>query len=188
MSYNNILEEELKNKVGHDYFASYNHTDIIERIDFAVAHPKTFSGQKHYFLWAEAKRANSDIYKALAQLILTIGKARTFERFLPPNYLGVFNSQIIAFIPYWEIQDIFSQNDFNWSVTPSNHNTSIQPRQKHPRPQRLPLPIRHRRQRTTHLYKRKLRHRKNNHQQNTNHQKQLHNHLQQMATSRTPHY
>ena len=124
MSYNNILEEELKNKVGHDYFAPYNHTDIIERIDFAVAHPETFFGQKHYFLWAEAKRANSDIYKALAQLILTIGKARTFERLLPPNYLGVFNSQLIAFIPYWEVQDIFSQNDFNWSVTPSDHNTA----------------------------------------------------------------
>ncbi|WP_315105205.1 hypothetical protein [Capnocytophaga gingivalis] len=124
MSYNNILEEELKNKVGHDYFAPYNHTDIIERIDFAVAHPETFFGQKHYFLWAEAKRANSDIYKALAQLILTIGKARTFERLLPPNYLGVFNSQLIAFIPYWEVQDIFSQNDFNWSVTPSDHNTT----------------------------------------------------------------
>lgn len=124
MSYNNILEEELKNKVGHDYFAPYNHTDIIERIDFAVAHPETFFGQKHYFLWAEAKRANSDIYKALAQLILTIGKARTFERLLPPNYLGVFNSQLIAFIPYWQIQDIFSQNDFNWSVTPSDHNTT----------------------------------------------------------------
>ena len=120
MKYQNILEEELKNKVGHDYFAAYNHTDIIERIDFAVAHPETFFGQKHYFLWAEAKRANSDIYKALAQLILTIGKARTFERLLPPNYLGVFNSQIIAFIPYWEIQDIFSQNDFNWNVTPPN--------------------------------------------------------------------
>lgn len=124
MSYNNILEEELKNKVGHDYFAPYNHTDIIERIDFAVAHPETFFGQKHYFLWAEAKRANFDIYKALAQLILTIGKARTFERLLPPNYLGVFNSQLIAFIPYWEVQDIFSQNDFNWSVTPSDHNTA----------------------------------------------------------------
>ena len=124
MSYNNILEEELKNKVGHDYFAPYNHTDIIERIDFAVAHPETFFGQKHYFLWAEAKRANSDIYKALAQLILTIGKARTFERLLPPNYLGVFNSQLIAFIPYWEVQDIFSQNDFNWNVTPSDHNTT----------------------------------------------------------------
>ena len=124
MSYNNILEEELKNKVGHDYFAPYNHTDIIERIDFAVAHPETFFGQKHYFLWAEAKRANSDIYKALAQLILTIGKARIFERLLPPNYLGVFNSQLIAFIPYWEVQDIFSQNDFNWSVTPSDHNTT----------------------------------------------------------------
>ena len=124
MSYNNILEEELKNKVGHDYFAPYNHTDIIERIDFAVAYPETFFGQKHYFLWAEAKRANSDIYKALAQLILTIGKARTFERLLPPNYLGVFNSQLIAFIPYWEVQDIFSQNDFNWSVTPSDHNTA----------------------------------------------------------------
>jgi hypothetical protein len=43
MSYNNILEEELKNKVGHDYFAAYNHTDIIDRIDFAVAHPKPSS-------------------------------------------------------------------------------------------------------------------------------------------------
>ena len=124
MSYNNILEEELKNKVGHDYFAAYNHTDIIDRIDFAVAHPETFFGQKHYFLWAEAKRANFDIYKALAQLILTIGKARTFERLLPPNYLGVFNSQLIAFIPYWKVQDIFTQNDFNWSVTPSDHNTA----------------------------------------------------------------
>ena len=124
MSYNNILEEELKNKVGHDYFAAYNHTDIIERIDFAVAHPETFFGQKHYFLWAEAKRAHFDIYKALAQLVLTIGKARTFERLLPPNYLGVFNSQLIAFIPYWEVQDIFTQNDFNWSVTPSDHNTT----------------------------------------------------------------
>ncbi len=124
MKYQNILEEELKNKVGHDYFAAYNHTDIIERIDFAVAHPETFFGQKHYFLWAEAKRANFDIYKALAQLVLTIGKARTFERLLPPNYLGVFNSQLIAFIPYWEVQDIFTQNDFNWSVTPSDHNTA----------------------------------------------------------------
>ena len=119
----NILEEELKNKVGYDYFAAYNHTDIIERIDFAVAHPETFFGQKHYFLWAEAKRANFDIYKALAQLVLTIGKARTFERLLPPNYLGVFNSQLIAFIPYWEVQDIFSQNDFNWNITPSDYNT-----------------------------------------------------------------
>jgi hypothetical protein len=57
------------------------------------------------------------------QLILTIGKARTFDKTLPPAFLGAFDFKKIAFVPYISVQDIFYLNDFNWNVTPSNHDT-----------------------------------------------------------------
>ena len=57
------------------------------------------------------------------QLILTIGKARTFDKTLPPAFLGAFDFKKIAFVDYVNIQDIFYLNDFNWNVTPSNHET-----------------------------------------------------------------
>ena len=57
------------------------------------------------------------------QLILTIGKARTFDKMLAPAYLVAFDGMKIAFIEYLAIQDIFYENDFNWNVTPSNHET-----------------------------------------------------------------
>jgi hypothetical protein len=57
------------------------------------------------------------------QLILTIGKARTFDKTIPPAFLGAFDFKKIAFVPYINVQDIFYLNDFNWNVTPSNHET-----------------------------------------------------------------
>lgn len=57
------------------------------------------------------------------QLIWTIGKARTFDKTLPPAFLGEFDFKKIAFVSYISIQDIFYLNDFNWNVTPSNHET-----------------------------------------------------------------
>ena len=57
------------------------------------------------------------------QLILTIGKARTFDKTMPPAFLGAFDFKKIAFVPYINISDIFYMNDFNWNVTPSNHET-----------------------------------------------------------------
>lgn len=57
------------------------------------------------------------------QLILTIGKTRTFVKTLPPAFLGAFDIKKIAFVSYVSIQDIFYLNDFNWNVTPSNHET-----------------------------------------------------------------
>jgi hypothetical protein len=112
-----IREEELKNRVADDFFGKYDCNDIIKDIDFAV---KT----KHeYLLWAEAKAALSNILIMLTQLVLTIGKARTFNKVLPPKFLGCFDCEKIAFIPYSDIQDIFHQNDFNWNVAPSNHNS-----------------------------------------------------------------
>jgi len=125
MKYPNIREEELKNKIAQDYFWQYDCTKIIGNVDFCVC---MFQSKKEIFeqeslLWAEAKRGSSDIYKSMVQLILTIGKARTFDKFLPPSFLSVFDAEKIAFIPYSEIHDIFYLNDFNWNVAPSNYET-----------------------------------------------------------------
>ncbi len=125
MKYINIREEELKNKVAQDYFWLYDNTKIIGNVDFCVAmhQPKKELFDQENLLWAEAKKGSSDIYKSFVQLILTIGKARTFDKHLPPAMLGAFDAEKFAFIPYNEIQEIFYQNDFNWNVTPSNHET-----------------------------------------------------------------
>jgi very-short-patch-repair endonuclease len=74
-------------------------------------------------LWAEAKKGKSDIIKSIVQLILTIGKARTFDKELPPTLLGAFDYYQMAFVPYNDIQEVFYQNDFNWNVAPSNYET-----------------------------------------------------------------
>ncbi len=127
MPYTNIREEELKNKVAHDYFHSFDCTKIIGNIDFCVtiqkAHKQDSLFELESLLWAEAKRGKADIYKSIVQLILTIGRARTFDKNLPPAYLGAFDSEKIAFIAYNDIHDLFYVNDFNWTVTPSNHST-----------------------------------------------------------------
>jgi len=125
MKYENIKEEELKNKIAKDYFGLYDCTQIIGNVDFCVAIQQNIEEifEQESLLWAEAKRGQSDIYKSIVQLILTIGKARTFDKFLPPNMLGSFDSEKIAFIPYNDIHEVFYQNDFNWNVTPSNHET-----------------------------------------------------------------
>lgn len=70
-----------------------------------------------------SKKSSSNIYKSIVQLILTIGKVRTFDTFLPPAFLAAFDAEKIAFLPYNDICDVFYQNDFNWNVAPSNHET-----------------------------------------------------------------
>ncbi|MCL1893668.1 MAG: hypothetical protein FWG02_05470 [Holophagaceae bacterium] len=110
-------EESLKNKVARDFFKRFDCTDVLDKIDFTV---KT---GENYLLWGEAKASPTDIHAMLAQLVLTIGKARTFDKYLPPKFLACFDSEKIAFVQYNEIQHIFYQSDFNWKVTPSNHKT-----------------------------------------------------------------
>ena len=125
--YNNIREEELKNKVAEDWFGGFDHTKIIGNIDFAIT-LKTEKNQTEifdaqYLFWAEAKKGTVDPVNSIAQLILTIGKAKTCNKILPPNFLGCFDYEKIAFIPYDKVLDIFHMNDFNWNVTPSNKTT-----------------------------------------------------------------
>lgn len=123
MRYKNIREEELKNKVGEDWFKSFDTTEILGAIDFTVYPKQDSIFGRTPLLWAEAKTGNFDMTTMLVQLILTIGKARTFDKIMPPAFLGAFDYKKIAFVPYISIQDIFYLNDFNWKVAPSNHDT-----------------------------------------------------------------
>ena len=128
MKYANIREEEVKNKVGQDFFGDFDTTKILGNIDFCVTPKNKNPKQTQLFddinlLWAEAKTGDYDVISMFAQLILTIGKARTFDKTLPPAFLGAFDGKKIAFIPYNAVLDIFSLNDFNWNVTSSNQNT-----------------------------------------------------------------
>lgn len=123
MKYKNIREEELKNKVGADWFKDFDTTEILGNIDFAVLPKQETLFGRTALLWAEAKTGNYDTTTMFVQLILTIGKARTFDKAYPPAFIGAFDFKKIAFVPYLSIQDIFYLNDFNWNVTPSNHQT-----------------------------------------------------------------
>lgn len=123
MRYKNIREEELKNKVGADWFKSFDTTEILGNIDFTVFPKQDSLFGRTPLLWAEAKTGDYDVPTMFVQLILTIGKARTFDKTLPPAFLGAFDFKKIAFLPYISIQDIFYINDFNWNVTPSNHDS-----------------------------------------------------------------
>jgi len=125
MKYANIREEELRNKVAQDYFSKYDCTKIIGNVDFCVCmhQEQKQASDIESILWAEAKKGASDIYKSIVQLILTIGKERTFDKYLPPTFLGAFDGEKIAFIPYNDIHEVFYINDFNWNVAPSNYDT-----------------------------------------------------------------
>lgn len=139
----NLPEEELKSKVAADFFSpnpqseiikldkdskallkNLDSTQILGRIDFCISYNAKTLFQPINFLWAEAKKGNkADIIESFIQLILTIGKEKTYENNLPPLFLGALDCEKIAFIPYHELDSIFTQNDFNWNVTPSNHDT-----------------------------------------------------------------
>ena len=123
MKYKSMREEELKNKVAADWFKAFDTTEILGNIDFTVFPKQETLFERTPLLWAEAKTGDFDLAAMFVQLILTIGKARTFDKTLPPPFLGAFDFKKIAFVEYINIQDIFFMNDFNWNVTPSNHDT-----------------------------------------------------------------
>jgi hypothetical protein len=126
MKYSNIREEELKNRVAGDFFDRFDATEIIDNIDFAIRLKRTDDAVPfgdEYLLWAEAKAGSRDLCASFVQLILTIGQSGTVGNRLPPPFLGAFDAEKTAFIPYIDIADVFAMNDFNWKVTPSNHES-----------------------------------------------------------------
>ena len=117
-------EEELKTLVGRAFFRRWEWGRILGKIDFCVGMPARRAGDEFVsLLWAEAKKGRADLREALVQLVLTIGRARTFDRHLPPMILAAFDCERIAFVPYTSVQAVFQQSDFNWRVAPSDHST-----------------------------------------------------------------
>ncbi|MDR2951795.1 MAG: hypothetical protein LBU82_00985, partial [Treponema sp.] len=113
-------EETLKAQVFQDYFgaAKFLYRPNIDNIDFVVM-DKT----GRHVLWGESKKSESGVHEMFVQLILTIGKARAFDKNMPPQFLAAFDNVKFAFIPYSAVYEIFFQNDFNWNVAPSNYDT-----------------------------------------------------------------
>ncbi len=118
-----IRESEVKNRICKDFFGNYDWTPAVGDIDLTICSNPEIGITPTTFLWAETKKGKVDPYSSLIQLILTIGKARTFEREMPPFFLGAADSEKIAFIEYNKVMQIFSKNDFNWNVVPSDHST-----------------------------------------------------------------
>lgn len=123
-----LREEEIKKRVANDFFGKFETAHILGNIDFCVSVQDglglTVDSDIQSLLWAESKKGNKeDINESFVQLVLTIGKEKTNEKYMPPSYLGAFDAEKIAFIEYHKVLHIFSQNDFNWNVTPSNHET-----------------------------------------------------------------
>ena len=124
--YGNILEEELKLKVARDLFPRLDCTQIIGRVDFCVALPADPLGlnETESLLWAEAKQGTSHpLEESFIQLIMTLGRERPQDTHLPPMFLGAFDAEKIAFLPYNAILGVLAQNDFDWTSRPSDHQT-----------------------------------------------------------------
>ena len=119
-----IRESEVKNKIRKEYFNDYDWTRAIGDIDLAVCSNPAIGVAPVTYLWCETKQGTKrDIYESLIQLILTVGKARTYESEMPPYYLGAADAEKIAFVEYNKVMHIFSKTDFNWNVAPSDHGT-----------------------------------------------------------------
>ena len=112
--YGNVKEGEVINNVREDFFSDFDCKKLLGNIDFCVAEKNVDIDDFDVIslMWAESKKGgNKDIYESFVQLILTIGKERTYERYIPPMFLGAYDADKIAFIEYHKINDIFFIND-----------------------------------------------------------------------------
>ncbi len=118
-----LKEEEIKNKVAADLFPDYDCTRILGNVDFCVQ-PKVEGPtlwETESLLWAEAKAGvRADFAPLFAQLVLTVGGEKTFEKHSPPPFLGAFDCEKIAFLPWHVALDLFFRSDVDWTATPSD--------------------------------------------------------------------
>ncbi|GAA7124738.1 hypothetical protein [Helicobacter pylori] len=119
----NLNEEPLKSIVAKAFFENFDFSG--DKIDFIITYSYKNKGKPLWIepiLWAEGKKGKSELFKSLAQLILTIGKHKFYTHF-PPPYLGAFDAFSFLFVEYHKLDFIFTRSDIDFSVTPSNHNT-----------------------------------------------------------------
>ncbi|WJI93558.1 hypothetical protein QAD57_04555 [Helicobacter pylori] len=118
-----LNEEPLKSSVAKAFFENFDFSG--DKIDFIITYNHKNKGKPLWvepILWAEGKKGKSELFKSLAQLILTIGKHKFYTHF-PPPYLGAFDAFSFLFVEYHKLDFIFTRSDIDFSVTPSNHNT-----------------------------------------------------------------
>ncbi|MGL2757009.1 hypothetical protein ACQJ8F_07360 [Helicobacter pylori] len=123
LDFSNLNEEPLKSSVAKAFFENFDFSG--DKIDFIITYNHKNKGKPLWvepILWAEGKKGKSELFKSLAQLILTIGKHKFYTHF-PPPYLGAFDAFSFLFVEYHKLDFIFTRSDINFSVTPSNHNT-----------------------------------------------------------------
>ncbi|RKV24636.1 hypothetical protein [Helicobacter pylori] len=123
LDFNNLNEEPLKSSVAKAFFENFDFSG--DKIDFIITYSHKNKGKPLWIepiLWAEGKKGKSELFKSLAQLILTIGKHKFYTHF-PPPYLGAFDAFSFLFVEYHKLDFIFTRSDIDFSVTPSNHNT-----------------------------------------------------------------
>ncbi len=123
LDFSNLNEEPLKSSVAKAFFENFDFSG--DKIDFIITYNHKNKGKPLWIepiLWAEGKKGKSELFKSLAQLILTIGKHKFYMHF-PPPYLGAFDAFSFLFVEYHKLDFIFTRSDIDFSVTPSNHNT-----------------------------------------------------------------
>jgi hypothetical protein len=123
-------EETLKGLVHDDFFSQFGYEPNIDNIDFVITDKKArgdlFSdglGSSCHYLWAEAKKGAHDVFDMFTQLLLTCKKTYEKGEHLAPPWLGVFDEGRISFVSFHDILPIFTETDFNWRQTPSDHDT-----------------------------------------------------------------
>ncbi|MCL2338643.1 MAG: hypothetical protein FWC51_01660, partial [Proteobacteria bacterium] len=109
-------ELDIQTEITNAFFPKAHFVISKNRLDFAVSDKH---GNPIY--WAESKKGAGVVSKwaMLAQLILTI-KPRLDAGEIPPAFIGCFDAREITFVEFYNIQDILTTNDFNWSERPSN--------------------------------------------------------------------
>jgi len=123
MKYQDIREGEVKNKITQEFFTEYDCTKVLGDVDFAVSPKEGIFKDEIFYLWAEAKQKPTDVLVMLTQLVITVGKAKLDQKFTPPAFLGAFDNEKIAFVPYKDVHEVFYQNDFNWKAAPNDHTS-----------------------------------------------------------------
>ncbi|MDR2168728.1 MAG: hypothetical protein LBP59_01135 [Planctomycetaceae bacterium] len=121
-------EETFKAHIFAEYFGvnRYGYKPNIDNIDFVVSETitKDDTSFEYHYLWAETKKDAQDIESMLTQLILTCKKTYIKGDYLPPKFIGCFDTEKIAFVSFHDVLPIFNESDFNWNQTPSNHETT----------------------------------------------------------------
>ena len=121
-----LQEESLKQRVASDFFGEFYY-EPLSRIDFAlILNEHKDLPFKTYALWAESKKGNdANIYDSLIQLILTIGANELYRVHNIPYFIGAFDAEKIAFLPYKYAKDFITRNDFDWkNITPSDYKSA----------------------------------------------------------------